>query len=347
MDAATGNFVGQVRDYFQANNKLMRKIGFANGLRHGRYEEYYNNQQISVRGQYVQGSPSGIWHAWYKNGQPHQSLLWTGRALPSLQVLNYWDEEGQQQVTNGEGLWRGKREGNYPTWFGGPIVKGFQQGEWESHDARTNEVLTIEEFNQGRLKQGRQLVAQGLGLVGQRQESQEMTYTTRPSLEIELTDASRQAEPLHLGQTCRQRARAEKTVLALMEITRESNGRFSCQMPKPRQEPRAYLQKLLAQLSTDPALMQGLPQEKANKSVVFVDIDEGGKIVNVMADSWLAAALVPVLASLGDWTPATVNGKPMAGQVQIILGRPKGRLEGSLKTNLAVPLLPGEEFISK
>jgi hypothetical protein len=57
MDAATGTFLGEVRDYWVADNGLVHKVHYAQGLREGAYEAHHRNQQVAVRGQFTQGRP--------------------------------------------------------------------------------------------------------------------------------------------------------------------------------------------------------------------------------------------------------------------------------------------------
>ena len=348
MDAATGDFIGVVRDYRQLNNRLIRKVNYANGQRNGPYEEYHPNQQLAVRGQFATGNPSGSWQFWYEDGKPHQTLQWTGRAQPSLRVLDFWDGTGQQQVTNGEGSWRGKAVDSYPMWFSGPIVQGYQQGEWESHDASSNEVLTIEEFNKGRLTQGQQLVAKSLGLVGQQQAAQTMKYNTRPSLEIQVIDASQKAEPLHLGQNCEQQVRAREATKALMETMLDGKGDQAIRLPMPAQMPGAYQRALLRQLSNDPALTKWLPKKEGEKTTIIADVDERGQLHNIAAATKeLTVAVAPVLEGLGTWKPAMVKGKLMPGRIEIVLRRERGQLQSILWSRLATSMMPGSMFDSK
>jgi hypothetical protein len=348
MDAANGNFVGLVCDYRQFTNKLIRKVHYINGQRNGAYEEYYANQQLSVRGQFADGNPSGTWQFWYEDGKPHQTLQWTGHARPSLLVMDFWDPAGQQQVTNGEGNWRAQTEGVFPMWFGGPIVHGYQQGEWESHDARSNEVLTIEEFDKGRLKQGQQLVAKSLSLVGQRQAAQTMKYTTRPSLEVKVADASQKLEPLHLGQNCEQQVRAREAASAIMDAMVDNSGKSDIQLPMPRPTPSAYQRALLQQVNSNPALKQWLPQHQGSKTTITADVDERGQLHNIAAvTKELTDAIAIILNGLGDWKPAVVKGKPMPGQIEIVLRCQDGQLQSMLTTNLATSMMPGAYFNSK
>jgi hypothetical protein len=96
MDAASGSFLGEVRDYAQPDNSLLTKVQYAAGLRAGTYEQHYRNHRLAVSGQFAQGQPVGTWKYWYANGQPWQTLELTPEG--PLHIVAYWDSTGQQHV---------------------------------------------------------------------------------------------------------------------------------------------------------------------------------------------------------------------------------------------------------
>lgn len=353
MEAATGNFVGQVRDYRQSDNKLLYKATYASGVRNGRYEKYFTNQQIAVRGEYAQGKPSGIWQFWYEDGKPWQTLEWTGGQNPSLRVVNYWDANGAQQVVDGEGNWRGDIGGRFPMRYNGPIVHGYQQGEWESHSLKNNGLLTIEQFNEGKLRQGQQIVAQGLDVVGVPLPTQTMKYTSHASLALQVTDNSLSAEPLHLGQSCEQHAIAEKTTAVMLKALQNGKIHLEIAMPMPPQTPSAYLHALLSQVRDNAALAQALPPAKGSKVVIEADLDEQGRPYNIVSPtSELATFLATVLPGLGAWSPAVANGQPIPGKLKIEFRKQRKQWQCTIRADVPAPimgemLVPGRVYDSE
>lgn len=348
MDAATGNFAGPVRDYSQLDNRLIYKSEYAKGQRNGYYEAYFKNQRPAVRGQYVNGKPSGIWQFWYEDGKPRQILEWTGSQNPRLRVLNYWDANGVQLVTEGEGIWRTVTTGPYAMSYGGQIVQGYQQGEWECHSQQNNGLLTLEEFHRGRFKSGQQFVAQSLQAVGEPLPTQTMQYTTRPSLTIDVADLSLRAEPLHLGKNCEQHAEEAQTMQLLVDAMKGTKGALVVQMPRPQQEPLAYQRGLLHQLRDNPALTQLLPQSNESQVIVLAEVDEQGRLHSITAENKeLAALMATLLPAQGAWHPAMLGAKPMPGRIRFEISRHRKEWQCTIRTNLKIQLLSDTVYHSE
>jgi antitoxin component YwqK of YwqJK toxin-antitoxin module len=56
------------------------------GKRHGLWEEYYSNGQLSYKGNYVNGEEHGLWERYYFNGQ-----LWYKGNYVNRKEHGYWE----------------------------------------------------------------------------------------------------------------------------------------------------------------------------------------------------------------------------------------------------------------
>ena len=58
------------------NTKEIKRENFINlydetGNKHGLWESYFSNGQLSYKGNYVNGEQHGLWESYYDNGQLH------------------------------------------------------------------------------------------------------------------------------------------------------------------------------------------------------------------------------------------------------------------------------------
>ncbi|WP_331056725.1 hypothetical protein [Hymenobacter sp.] len=326
MDAALGVFVGEARDYRQADNALLSKMHYSpDGLRNGLYEQYHQNHQLAVRGEFAQGNPSGAWQFWYPNGQAQQTLEWTGREQPQLRIMAYWNPEGKQEVVDGAGTWQGTTGGFLPARFGGRVANGYQQGNWEARSQRNNDLVTVEKFRDGQLMEGQQYVG------GNQQNDKPLLYKNKPSLEPAIDVSSVAAEPLHLGKTCEEQTRSS------YELT--AGEKLVITAPQPQQDPSSYQKKVLRQLREFNNLTQSMPRTDGQAVVVTADIDAKGQVHNfASSENVIAAAFASFVPSLGAWQPATAVGVPVPGKAKFTLVMHSTQIRCQLQTAVAYPL---------
>jgi hypothetical protein len=322
MDAATGSFQGEVRDYLVADNSLLTKVRYANGVRDGGYEQHYANRQLVATGYFTKGQPVGTWKYWYASGQPWQTLELSNAA--PMRIVAYWDSTGRQRVTNGAGTWEENTTGSMPTRVGGRVVAGLMEGTWERRSLLDKQVLTAEDYRAGRLLEGRQYMA----TVGKPKK-----YQTQSLLGPQAVDASAVIEPFHLGKSCE-----EQAALAASEAASRSRVITN---PKPPRDPSDYQYQLLQRLHTFNNLTQWMPQTDGQSTVITADIDAKGQISHVVSESGtLASAFTTILADLGSWHPGSVNGRPVPGKMRITLRMFSTQLQSSLQANVTFPLPP-------
>ena len=312
------DFKGEVRDYNTADNGLRYRLHYQQSLRHGRYESYFPNGRLAVRGDFAQGQPTGVWEFWYANGRPHQTLEWTSQLSPRLRILAYWDSTGQQGVANGNGAWHGVMP-LVPRRYGGPVVDGLAQGVWESRDVTSNKLLTTEVYDKGQFREGK-----ALDFGTQR-------YKDRPLLEPQLSDPTLSAEQFSLGFNCETLAEMRQRGQLIIKARTEP--------PYPPGEPNAYLDQLLSHLLALNSAAQQLPRADGHSVMVTATVDAEGRLHDFVSE---APALVFGFASfsnsLGRWRPATANGHPVPGKVVLTVQMLSTRLTSRIQTAVVYPL---------
>lgn len=124
--SADFNFEGDFVDYQTGSNRLLTRGHYTNHIRNGLFEEYYpETGQLHWRGAYKQGQPVGEWSYWYADGKPKQVIRYEADGLKFWQ---FWDDNGQQLLVNGNGEWWIKTTGS---WRGGPVKNSLPDGHWE------------------------------------------------------------------------------------------------------------------------------------------------------------------------------------------------------------------------
>ena len=64
-----GNNLNGVVSYYYKNRTVFRKVFFAEGKMHGKFNEFYNSGELKEDGKYKNGSKEGNWKTYYKNGK--------------------------------------------------------------------------------------------------------------------------------------------------------------------------------------------------------------------------------------------------------------------------------------
>lgn len=319
---AAGDFNGETRDYDARTKKLRARLHYQDGKREGRYETYFPNGQLAVRGAFAQGQPAGTWQFWYASGQQRQTLEWTGQAAPRLRILAYWDSTGQQGVTNGNGVWRDAMPLLHSR-FGGPVLNGLAQGVWEHRSLATNKLLTTEVYEQGRFKEGKALT----GIGGR--------YKDRPLLMPQVSAPETAAEGFSLGTTCEARQAAYQAAVQRNEQLRNA------QPPRPAGDPSGFIQSVLSKLGESNQTNGWEIIADGREFVVEAVTDEKGylHLVSGQAGGGIITALTQVVGGLPAWVPATYNSKPVPGAVQLVISKRGAMLNMSYRTRVDAAVL--------
>lgn len=148
LDSA-GRFFGYVRDYHLSNNQLLLQAAYREGKLEGQLEQYHATGELAARGRYIQGQQVGDWGYWYPSGQRRQVLSFRNGQYPLIQ--QFWDEAGQQTVTNGTGTWYRDEDGMR---LQGAVVNGVQDGRWFLRHQQNGTMVARETFVKGRFRSG-------------------------------------------------------------------------------------------------------------------------------------------------------------------------------------------------
>ena len=293
---AKGNFNGAVADYRAGDNRLLLRGHYQDNQRAGAFEQYDEETgKLVWSGAYTHGQPSGEWRYWYPSGLPRQVVRYEPMGL---RLWQYWDEQGQQRLTDGKGEWRDKD--NYGGWRGGPVEKGLPTGRWESHGGRAfgkdAPLLTAETFEAGKLVKGQ--VAFGLpgGSNVYRDASRILPLAPRTAYQA--------AESFDLGGTC--------------EEQRNREARAARSLP---QWPGgiADFEKLV--IGAVNRRLAYWPAE-VDQVILTAAINEKGGLSNVQAEPAAARNAAEWLLELPrKWTPAQQNGRPVSSHVRVQVTR--------------------------
>ncbi|MEL6672493.1 MAG: energy transducer TonB [Bacteroidota bacterium] len=88
-----------VHRYWEENGQLYKLATYQEGLRQGKWQEWYASGQLKASGQYEEDVAMGDWAYFYENGQKKADVVYT----PTWTVKNYWQEDGEKTIENGEG----------------------------------------------------------------------------------------------------------------------------------------------------------------------------------------------------------------------------------------------------
>ena len=154
MDTTNLKFTGKFEDYYQSGALLLSGSYDTQGLKQGEFLRYYPNKQLYTKGNYKDNEQTGRWEYYYQNGQLGQIIVFSE---DDFTVLEFYDVDGNQLITNGTGEWV---KDFYPNQGGinylyASFVDGKRTGVWKYKD-QNDKVLLREEYEEGRLKKGKQ-----------------------------------------------------------------------------------------------------------------------------------------------------------------------------------------------
>lgn len=120
-----GRWQGAVRDYF-ISGKIQMKGKYLDGMNHGVFLYYRENNTYESAGRYEKDQSIGKWEHYHANGKLASEIHYSDRAY----TQNVWDTAGVQQVVNGYG----RQITRYPNGViaeEGEYVNGLKEGYWQ------------------------------------------------------------------------------------------------------------------------------------------------------------------------------------------------------------------------
>lgn len=131
-------------------------------VKDGPFTYYYPNGKKKSQGQYDANRRVGEWVWWYPDGSVMQEVLVEHTpSLPPKEVhiiKNFWDEDDNQLVTNGEGKWINfEFDHNHGAIYykssEGRVKDGRKIGRWVGFDEEGNKIY-FENYREGSLTKG-------------------------------------------------------------------------------------------------------------------------------------------------------------------------------------------------
>jgi antitoxin component YwqK of YwqJK toxin-antitoxin module len=114
---------------------------------------FYPDGALKSKVDYLENLPNGSVAMWYANGQKKlegKNRVTKNNKTQKLQIENFWDEKGLQQVVNGNGFYEASDYENfgYKIIEKGLIKNGYREGDWTAASETENEKWTLKYKNQ-------------------------------------------------------------------------------------------------------------------------------------------------------------------------------------------------------
>ncbi len=120
---ADGNFVrhGKYQQFWE-NEQQKSEDRYVHGIRNGKRTAWYDNGEMWSTGEVVNGREDGVWIVWYRNGMKAKESHFKKGAWHGL--FTYWHPNGQKRSE--VEFVMGKRQGKYIEWDEfGTVLKQF------------------------------------------------------------------------------------------------------------------------------------------------------------------------------------------------------------------------------
>jgi TonB family protein len=130
------HFQYAVTDYYANNTVLARGYYNEAGKKWGKWIFYQPNGKPDCEGSFEDNRPAGVWKFWKQNGEP---LMEVAYEAEGRRLLNSWDPQGVQTLTDGNGLYHAEvlapdRVSTHV--LQGQCVGGLQVGTWQITNSR-------------------------------------------------------------------------------------------------------------------------------------------------------------------------------------------------------------------
>src|SRR5687768_14985962 len=92
--------MNKIERTYYPNGQIKQEYQTVDGLKHGKFILYFENGKIAIESNYFQGQSQGSYKEWYEDGK----LAEEGEELNGEYIVkNFWDENGNQLLINGNG----------------------------------------------------------------------------------------------------------------------------------------------------------------------------------------------------------------------------------------------------
>lgn len=134
---------GPVKDYYM-DGSIYAQGTYVDDKAAGTWSFYYSNKQLNCRGTFDSSKAVGVWEFWWPNGKPLMVVEYQGR---EVRVLSMWSEEGEQTVTEGNGVYERfiSDEQGQQVKIEGTYINGYQAGRW-TYELKDGTVVLEQTF---------------------------------------------------------------------------------------------------------------------------------------------------------------------------------------------------------
>ena len=126
-------FTGEFADFDNLGRKILEG-SYIDGERQGDFKAYHPNGELKWQMTYANGVPTGSLKLFYPDGLPLLEISYTDQGA---RIMNFWDQQGRQRVTNGKGRYEfpvladGYNDFGYVQYYRkGKVVDGLPNGNW-------------------------------------------------------------------------------------------------------------------------------------------------------------------------------------------------------------------------
>ncbi|WP_053404763.1 toxin-antitoxin system YwqK family antitoxin [Persicobacter sp. CCB-QB2] len=135
---------------FNLDHQIMRRGAIVDGKENGKFFYFHPNGNIKGVKYFEKGKKIGLWQWWYSNGQLKEEGHWevvkqkNGREREQFIIKNFFDEEGNQLLSEGSGKYFAHdQEGNLIQ--KGQYENSKKTGIWYSYNT-SGKIIKEEEF---------------------------------------------------------------------------------------------------------------------------------------------------------------------------------------------------------
>ena len=273
LDTVTLNFTGAFVEYYTHDSTIALEGTYSNGKKEGNFKIYYPNGQLEQSGNYTNDKKSGIWEYFYEDGRRRQILDFQDN---EILIKEFWNEEGKKLVESGNGEFFTYESSEKFKKTTGEVLNGRKNGTWKNTIVSRNMTTNIEKYKEGKFVSGKMIsLARGTE-----------SYKDTQYCAIEHPPAFLTAEQFQVSR-CYKKSN--------LELATYPGG----------------MERFYRQIREKIVLNK--PIQKREMIQVQTTISTDGKMTNFkpVSNTGYEFDLIRVLETMDNWTPTTVNGKPI------------------------------------
>ena len=115
---------------FHPNGHVARLELFSSGVKNGEYKEFFNNGNIKINGQYINGDKSGLWVEYFREGGTMR--MFYAKENRKDGSISEWYKNGEKKL-HGK-YFQGRKQGLWTAWYPNGVKESvitYNQGDQE------------------------------------------------------------------------------------------------------------------------------------------------------------------------------------------------------------------------